>query len=306
MNKILKMCAVSAAALVICASCGMKYDKSAAFMQTENYSVTQNQYDYLYASILSNGYSEQVSEEETNNRCKVMIEVLELADKMDFQLTDKQEEDAKAVLEMMETQNYGSGSYKAFLKENSLSPNFFENLVYSNAYIGALMEQEGMSENITEEEIDAYYREHYRRANHILILVDETASDEEKQQKQAEADAIYQRVIAGEDFNTLVGELSEDPGKETNPEGYIFTDNQMVPEFQNAVDELEVGEIGMCTTDYGIHIIKRLALDETQEIYDTGLNSVRTTIQDGIANDRFKARLDEWCEEYGITVTENM
>jgi len=92
-------------------------------------------------------------------------------------------------------------------------------------------------------------------AAHILASFSEFAT-----QADAEvfAQGLLDRVLAGEDFNTLAHEYSQDPGIETFPNGYTFTFGDMVPEFEQATLELEIGGIsGLVFTNFGIHIIQR-------------------------------------------------
>jgi len=76
---------------------------------------------------------------------------------------------------------------------------------------------------------------------------------------EATALALIERAHAGEDFRTLVETYGEDPGMWQNPEGYTFVSGVMVPSFEQATRELEIGEIsGIVWSDFGIHIIKRV------------------------------------------------
>jgi len=76
------------------------------------------------------------------------------------------------------------------------------------------------------------------------------------------AEELLERVLAGENFSYLVETYGEDPGMERYPRGYTFARGDMVPQFENATLELEIGEIsGLVMTDFGIHIIKRVEPD---------------------------------------------
>jgi len=77
------------------------------------------------------------------------------------------------------------------------------------------------------------------------------------------AAALIARIQAGEDFDTLMFEYSQDPGLASHPGGYIFTDNVMVPEFYQTTRSLEIGEVsGPVETTHGIHIIMRVEPQE--------------------------------------------
>ena len=59
-------------------------------------------------------------------------------------------------------------------------------------------------------------------------------------------------------FEELANEYSEDPGRESNPTGYIYTPGTMVAEFEEAAAGLMPGEISdPVQSDYGFHIILR-------------------------------------------------
>ena len=72
------------------------------------------------------------------------------------------------------------------------------------------------------------------------------------------AEELLARALAGEDFDVLISLYGEDPGMWSNPGGYSFTTGVMVPEFEEATRNLEVGEISeLVQTSHGFHIIMR-------------------------------------------------
>lgn len=105
-----------------------------------------------------------------------------------------------------------------------------------------------------EETAEKYYNENYFAAKHILVSDEATAND------------ILAQLKKGADFDKLMNEYTEDPGVITNPDGYVFTTGKMVAEFENATKELAVGKMsGIVESDYGYHIIKRIALPAYSE-----------------------------------------
>ena len=127
------------------------------------------------------------------------------------------------------------------------------------------------------EEADKAFQEDNLSAKHILISIDTTAEDQEaaKAEAEAKAQAIYDEIMASEDpaaaFDTAMNEYSEDPGLATNPDGYTFTEGQMVEVFYDTTKALEIGEIAPPvlseSANYsGYHIIMRMPLtDEAME-----------------------------------------
>lgn len=94
-------------------------------------------------------------------------------------------------------------------------------------------------------------------ASHILILLQQGASEAEARQKKQTIDSIYDALKAGADFAEMARKFSDDKGSGANggrlPE---FGKGMMVPEFEKMAYTLKAGEMSQpFTTDYGYHII---------------------------------------------------
>ncbi len=89
-------------------------------------------------------------------------------------------------------------------------------------------------------------------ARHILVETEE------------DANAIYERLQAGEDFAELAGELSQDTGSgAVGGDLGWFGRGAMVAPFEEAAFSLEVGEISEpVKSDFGYHIIQALGHQE--------------------------------------------
>jgi parvulin-like peptidyl-prolyl isomerase len=67
------------------------------------------------------------------------------------------------------------------------------------------------------------------------------------------------KLKKGDKIEPLMKELSEDPGSAKTGEGYDVTpDAGLVEPFKNLSLRLNVGEVGVVKTDFGIHIIQRV------------------------------------------------
>jgi peptidyl-prolyl cis-trans isomerase SurA len=96
------------------------------------------------------------------------------------------------------------------------------------------------------------------KASHILIQVTPTSSPEDTLKAYQKISQIKNRILAGEDFEKISRELSEEPSAKLNGGnlGY-FTAMQMVYPFEKAAYETKVGEISpIIRTRFGYHIIK--------------------------------------------------
>jgi peptidyl-prolyl cis-trans isomerase SurA len=96
------------------------------------------------------------------------------------------------------------------------------------------------------------------RAAHILISVNADASPADTLVAYQKTEEIRKRILAGEDFEKLARELSQDPSAKLNG-GDLghFTAMQMVGPFEDAAFSTPVGTISsIVRTRFGYHIIK--------------------------------------------------
>jgi hypothetical protein len=95
------------------------------------------------------------------------------------------------------------------------------------------------------------------RARHILLQFPEGASDAQVDSVRAQAADLRARIMGGEDFSTLARQYSQDTG--TAPTGGdlgSFGKGEMVPPFEAAAFELDIGEVSeVVETAFGLHII---------------------------------------------------
>ena len=96
------------------------------------------------------------------------------------------------------------------------------------------------------------------RAAHILILADESATPEKKEEARKKAGAIRSMLDAGQDFAELASKNSDDPGsKNSGGELPWMSPGQTVPPFESAALALSPGQTsGVVETQFGFHIIK--------------------------------------------------
>jgi len=119
--------------------------------------------------------------------------------------------------------------------------------------------------SVTAEDVAAFYdanpemfaRPDMVRARHILVRLTPTSTTADKKEARTRATAAHQRVVAGEDFAAVAGEVSE--GREASNGGDMgfFAQDSMMPELTNVAFALEVGQISdIIETRFGFHILK--------------------------------------------------
>ena len=153
----------------------------------------------------------------------------------------------------------------------------------------------------SDEDIQKYYEDNYITAKHILITTVDPASGETKrtdEEAKKEAQSILDRINAGGDFDTLMNQYSEDTGLSNNPNGYTFTEGQMLTEFYDGAKALAEDEVSeLVKSSYGYHIIKRVKLDDSQ--FDNFKSDIVSAISGSMDE-----LLKQWIDEAQVETTD--
>lgn len=137
-------------------------------------------------------------------------------------------------------------------------------------------------------------------AAHIMLAFGSEDGDVERDIIEKKIIGIYDRLVAGENFDELVNLYSEDPGSNNKggvlPDFGTGTSTRMVPEFEAAAFELKKdGEFSKpVKTQYGWHIIKRISWKPLAEFSDSKKelqNKVNRDERSKITQDSFVAKL---------------
>lgn len=121
-------------------------------------------------------------------------------------------------------------------------------------------------------------------ASHILV------------ETEAEGNSILEKLKNGEDFAKLAAEHSKDASNARNGGDLgFFSRGRMVPEFEEAAFNLNVGEIsGLVKTRFGYHIIKVTDKKEgTQLSFEETKDLVKKQLQAKKQRDTYKAFIDK-------------
>ena len=172
-----------------------------------------------------------------------------------------------AFADALNGQGFTLESFKAVNKINFTLGNIFTSLYGENG------------EKLSDEKLQAYIEENgYMTSAHILFrtkedvkgengqTTQEELSDSAKAEKKAQAEKLCKELKAIKDdtqrkekFFEYMKEYSEDPGKESFPNGYCFTEGTMVEEYTDTTRELKNYEVSdVVESDFGYHIIMRL------------------------------------------------
>ncbi len=190
----------------------------------------------------------------------------------------------------------------------SMMTNINDQFDYSDAdfreYVRALLLNQKVFDQVTK---DVTREQDMVWARHILVETEE------------EANAVLERINAGEDFGVIAAEVSIDTSNSVSG-GDLgwFTQGQMVEAFDEAAFSMEIGKLSEpIETEFGFHIIQVLG-HEVRELSDEQLETYKNQvyykfIEDAKAEMTIKKN-DVWAEivpstptiptEYRITGTE--
>ncbi|MBF0272456.1 MAG: SurA N-terminal domain-containing protein [Magnetococcales bacterium] len=144
---------------------------------------------------------------------------------------------------------------------------------------------------VSEEEIKEFYTEHLkdyskgetRKARHILARIDDktdAAAANEKIRKAAE------RLKAGEAFETVAKELSDDSSAAQGGDLGEFGPGVMVPAFEKVAFSLEAGKVSEpVTTAFGVHLIR---VDQIHPAETKPLEKVSAEVRGRIVENKAK------------------
>ncbi|MBO1513413.1 peptidylprolyl isomerase [Metabacillus bambusae] len=173
---------------------------------------------------------------------KQMVETMLL--EKEYKVTDKE---IAAKIKEYKEQFGGEEGFKQAIQQNGITDEkAFKKLVEHE-----LLAQKAATDGVkvSEEEVKKEFAEKYKvevKSSHILIKDEKTAKE------------VKEMLDKGEDFATLAGKYSTDPGsKDKGGDLGYFPKGIMIPEFDKAVFSLDVNEISEpVKTEYGYHIIK--------------------------------------------------
>ncbi|MEM7723477.1 MAG: peptidylprolyl isomerase [Pseudomonadota bacterium] len=159
------------------------------------------------------------------------------------------------------------------------------------AFLAAILLDGVASEEISDADLQAEYDAVYGsvepepelNASHILVETEE------------EAAAVIDELAAGADFAELAAERSVGPSGPNGGQLGWFTRGMMVPEFEEAVFALEVGEVSPpVETQFGWHVV---VLNDMRDQAAPPLEVVREELLNGLRQSRVEAFVAEQTDD---------
>lgn len=147
------------------------------------------------------------------------------------------------------------------------------------------------------------------RAAHILLTTRDLATNQELSPDKGKAQlgliqALLKRARAGEDFNKLAKEFSQDPGSKERGGEYVFARGQMAVEFETAAFALRPGQISdVVSTKFGYHIIKAIERTPAKKLeFEKVKDRIRDALQQEEADKQMPAYLEKVKQQAGVEI----
>jgi len=114
-------------------------------------------------------------------------------------------------------------------------------------------------------EPDRFVTPEKREVSHILVNIPSDAGEDEVADAREQLAALKERLVAGESFEDLARENSDDPGSATGGGALGFIERgMMVPEFEAAAFALSPGEVSdPVRTSFGWHLVKVTSVQQS-------------------------------------------
>ena len=161
------------------------------------------------------------------------------------------------------------------------------------------------SVNITDAEAKAFYDKNQDKmkqppqvhVRHILVKVDPSATDADKQKARTKAEDLLKRAQGGEDFAKLASENSDDPGSKTQGGDLSWLPpGRTVPPFDKAAFALtKPNELSpVVETDFGYHVIQLLERKEASAVpFEQAKGRITEFLRQRQVQERLQAHVEE-------------
>lgn len=260
--------------------------------------------------------SEQMLVGATDQTCMVARLAIDKFNELGLRLgSDKAWEMKRLEQQLAERAKKNGTDLEGYLQSGfGLTRQEFHNMIARDYYVTAIEDYyfgENGEKAPAESEVRDTFNNNYYRVKHILIS--NTDANGEKltgdalAEKQKVLQEVQDKLAAGEDFDTLMKQYGEDPGMESNPDGYLINKDgatldgsYMVTEFTEGATALAVGETTAAPveTDFGWHIITRVPA--TEEDYQ----EARMSVVQEMTGEDINSLLSAWIDEADVTYPE--
>lgn len=191
----------------------------------------------------------------------------------------------------------------AVLKNNGISEASMERVLAYSEYLKDKLFQSyygaGGSEAVSDADLKDDYTKNFVQIKQIFFSTQDDSgnalSSADQQAKKKKANDILGQISADRsNFTALMNANNEDPGMQSNPDGYVFGKSQdFVQVFKDTAFSMKVGDVKLIQSSMGYHILYKVALDPSK------FDSVKSDVLTDMKDPAFLKMLDNY---KGITI----
>jgi len=243
----------------------------------------------LRAQLLQNLIENRIQLQQAD-REKITVEDAEIAESVGDIMKKLKAKDEKEFEEIIKSQGLTLEGVKKRLKDQLMVQRLIRRKVHLRI-------------SVTEQEIDRYLVENRDKletgltftARHILLQPDPNKGEEGWLEARKRADAVYARLLEGEDFVELAKKYSDDPSAKEGGSLGALKRGELAPEIEEAIVRLQPGEASTpFRSQVGYHIFR---LDSRESLGGDSLSQVRNQVREILYRQKYDARLKEWLVE---------
>lgn len=235
---------------------------------------------------------------------RMIDEKLQLQDGKKIGLTVGEERILQALDDIKKANNIDDEQFSMMLKREGTSLEQYKETIHNQIMVQKVVGyQVNNRTQISEEELKSYYMRHRKdyhlpprvKARHILFILNDVLTEKERELKEKKAEEVKKRLDAGESFEKLAKEFSEDVSASNGGDLGILDRGKMVIDLENAIFALRSGEISdLIRTPYGIHIAK---VDKVIPGGFTPLEEVKNDIEQKLRSEKFQKNYDGYMQD---------
>lgn len=281
---------------LLLAACGQGGASPTAAATVNGEEIPIAEVEERYETVASNEQLAAQLEQDEDGQLEQQVQAQLLTELIDAELIEQgaaelgielDESDVAERREQLVEEVGGQEQFEQLVEQAGFSDEELNQQIRQIALREEVQEQVTQDIEVTDEEVETFFEENrdtrydIAAARHVLV-----ESEEEAQQ-------VLQRLEEGEEFGAVAEDVSIDTGSgEQGGDLGEFTRGQMVPEFEEAVFNAEVGEVvGPIETQFGYHVI------EVTERVEPELSEVEQEIREELASAREQEAVQAWLEE---------
>jgi hypothetical protein len=285
-----------------------------------------------YGVTLSDWEANELSSENTNAQVVLLnaqyavtqYHVMDTAaTDLGITLTEEDEETLQSIFDQNADYSCGDGdgectdeeaaAFEEYLTQQNVDRDFFDylnrvSLLNNNAFLELYGEN---GSDYPDEDVMTYAEDNgLMAAKHILLLTVDTSTgdaldDDTIAEKKAQIEDLYAQLQAVADdqdamialFDELMAQYTEDTGYAYYPDGYIFSEGEMVEEFEDAVEALDenYGLSDIVESSYGYHIILRIPVNPDATAGTDSYGNAYS-LRNIAASEQFSGQMEAWMD----------